>query len=751
MADDISLIIGVDDRDLIRTQKEQKKFERNLLIIEAAMRKGDISSKRYSAELNKQAKQLSRLGGTYAKANSEVRTYATNIRKLTDDQFRLAMANNAAGKSTNKFGMYAQQVGYQVGDFFVQVQSGTSALVAFGQQGTQLAGLLPGVYGAVIGISLAIGTMLLRSFMDASGSSKTFSKALEDTESAIKSYLQLIENAAEGTRALTERFGGFTDSIKGVLIDLKELGRQDAIKNFEQQIDNLSIVSLGFKGTLVKITGGVHGAATATKFFAKELGLTLEQFTSISKLSDATKTGPIEDRVEAALKLRDSILEVTGGTKNMTKKMSEYFSSLLKSVEAGAELTAILDGTGAEAEKLNELEKQRLDYVKLYYDYQERDLKIQRDLNAAVKAIVEKRKELARDAKAQSSDLERQIRMATAILASGEKSLRVKNLEKTQRKEVFVEELKSYELELERLGHSKTVIEGLVKQKEAAFGLKTELQEAAEASTEIAKLAAMTDQQYQKFIDGQAYAASRLSAPKEPVKHAKPKKEPKVKETDIERFQKQLDLERELLYVSSARKKVLQVLGSDIVAKNPEIVASMEAQIRKTQELIDLEEKRKSVVDLVTGSVENGLMAMVDGTKSVSDAFKSMASEIIKELYRIYVVKQITNAISSAMSFNPFSFDGGGYTGSGPRSGGLDGRGGFMAMMHPQETVVDHTKGQSAGGDNVVINQSFSFQANGDDSVKKIIAQAAPQIAQMTKNSMLNDRRRGGTTKAVFG
>ena len=58
---------------------------------------------------------------------------------------------------------------------------------------------------------------------------------------------------------------------------------------------------------------------------------------------------------------------------------------------------------------------------------------------------------------------------------------------------------------------------------------------------------------------------------------------------------------------------------------------------------------------------------------------------------------------------------------------------------------------EGGGGDNVVINQSFNFQANGDDSVKKIIAQAAPQIAQMTKNSMLNDRRRGGTTKAVFG
>jgi hypothetical protein len=34
-------------------------------------------------------------------------------------------------------------------------------------------------------------------------------------------------------------------------------------------------------------------------------------------------------------------------------------------------------------------------------------------------------------------------------------------------------------------------------------------------------------------------------------------------------------------------------------------------------------------------------------------------------------------------------FAGGGYTGNGPRSGGLDGQGGFMAMLHPQEQVID--------------------------------------------------------------
>lgn len=41
-------------------------------------------------------------------------------------------------------------------------------------------------------------------------------------------------------------------------------------------------------------------------------------------------------------------------------------------------------------------------------------------------------------------------------------------------------------------------------------------------------------------------------------------------------------------------------------------------------------------------------------------------------------------------------FDGGGSTGLGNRSGGLDGKGGFLALMHPRETVIDHTRGNTS-------------------------------------------------------
>jgi hypothetical protein len=188
--------------------------------------------------------------------------------------------------------------------------------------------------------------------------------------------------------------------------------------------------------------------------------------------------------------------------------------------------------------------------------------------------------------------------------------------------------------------------------------------------------------------------------------------------------------------------------------------------------LTDAQKQQVAIADSVSGAFGDFFMGLVDGTTSAKDAFRSMATDIIQQLYRILVVEQLVQSIKGAVTgaFAPASaagtegtvappkrptkifgkYEGGGYTGSGPRSGGLDGKGGFMAMLHPRETVVDHTKGQGAGGD-VNIVQNFSFSANGDDSVRKIIAQAAPQIAKMTQQQIVDSRRRGGAMKAAFG
>ncbi|AGH44543.1 tape measure protein [Paraglaciecola psychrophila] len=52
------------------------------------------------------------------------------------------------------------------------------------------------------------------------------------------------------------------------------------------------------------------------------------------------------------------------------------------------------------------------------------------------------------------------------------------------------------------------------------------------------------------------------------------------------------------------------------------------------------------------------------------------------------------------------SFEGGGYIPDGPRSGGLDGRGGRLAMIHPDETIIDHKKSGSPAGQSLMFNFS---------------------------------------------
>ena len=59
---------------------------------------------------------------------------------------------------------------------------------------------------------------------------------------------------------------------------------------------------------------------------------------------------------------------------------------------------------------------------------------------------------------------------------------------------------------------------------------------------------------------------------------------------------------------------------------------------------------------------------------------------------------------------NAPSFAGGGYTGNGPRTGGVDGKGGFPAILHPRERVIDLAAGGAmAGGGGSVAMKPAQF------------------------------------------
>ena len=100
----------------------------------------------------------------------------------------------------------------------------------------------------------------------------------------------------------------------------------------------------------------------------------------------------------------------------------------------------------------------------------------------------------------------------------------------------------------------------------------------------------------------------------------------------------------------------------------------------------------------------------------------------------------LTTGLANVAQIKAQSFEGGGFTGHGARAGGLDGKGGRMAMVHPNETVIDHTKG-AAGGITVINNvDARGSGSDVDQKIKSAMAQTSQQTI-MTIQDLMRRRR----------
>ena len=124
--------------------------------------------------------------------------------------------------------------------------------------------------------------------------------------------------------------------------------------------------------------------------------------------------------------------------------------------------------------------------------------------------------------------------------------------------------------------------------------------------------------------------------------------------------------------------------------------------IGKISEQVDALDPMKSKIKELGASLDDALTdGLSNAIAGVEDWEKQFIASIANILIQAAALKFIgpsgTSGAGSGILKSLFSFDGGGFTGPGPRSGGIDGKGGFPAILHPNETVVDHTQGQTAG------------------------------------------------------
>lgn len=211
-------------------------------------------------------------------------------------------------------------------------------------------------------------------------------------------------------------------------------------------------------------------------------------------------------------------------------------------------------------------------------------------------------------------------------------------------------------------------------------------------------------------------------------------------------------------------KQVTEFLWQEAERKVQEDFANAEAVARKQiAEAQKVADENKRISDELKGDLSGAFQA---GFRDADNFAKTFTRALGDSLYST-IIKRISDALagnlidqflgknganlgnlfsstgntgaSSGASSTP-SFDGGGFTGMGSRAGGADGKGGFMAMLHPNETVIDHSKGQAGG---IVYAPVITVDARSDRAdVQRTIDQAvkngnAQLIDQLTRQQRI--------------
>lgn len=205
---------------------------------------------------------------------------------------------------------------------------------------------------------------------------------------------------------------------------------------------------------------------------------------------------------------------------------------------------------------------------------------------------------------------------------------------------------------------------------------------------------------------------------------------------------------------AAAQETVNAALSAGIITAD-EAAFAMELITKRLQEATGEAIDLSSVADTMKSAMENAFMGIVDGTMTARDAFRAMATDIIKELYRVLVVQQLVGSFESG---------GGGILGAlapmfGRASGGPVQAGQpYMTGESGRELFVPKTDGRilspaqtmsigQGGGESITVIQNNTF-GNGVNRAE--INAMLPKLVEASKAAVLDAKRRGGSYGGAF-
>ncbi|EPP3533497.1 tail protein (tape measure) [Klebsiella variicola] len=213
-------------------------------------------------------------------ANKALDNIGDNAQKTSGQFKKLDTQLNATSKvmSSGLKGS-VQQAGYQIQDFIVQVQGGQSALVAFSQQGSQLAGAF-GPGGAIVGALIALGTVVAGTLISSLNGGKSAMDALKD---AAERMNDVISISTQGIAALSDKYANLARvnaTAATLLRNQAAIEYNQAISKIPKAIGDAADSFLSFSDKAISAFGGGYASIDGFNDRLKSLNITTDDYKS---------------------------------------------------------------------------------------------------------------------------------------------------------------------------------------------------------------------------------------------------------------------------------------------------------------------------------------------------------------------------------------------------------------------------------------------------------------------------------------
>jgi lambda family phage tail tape measure protein len=767
----------------------------------------------------------------------------TSLRQLRAAQDAAAQGSQFASRGLNRMGVVVQQAGYQVGDFFVQIQSGTNAMVAFGQQATQLVGTFAmfarttraAMIASGIGIFVSIATAVGAAIMRMNGQMDTLDTKVQKMTSSFDDLNTSMDRLEDAD--LDQTFGDLTGEIESITESMVSLNNAAALNNLMSTFEKLEgVADAGFFRNVGE--GFLNIGRFINPFAQGEGAFGMVTPGQLDKEAFA-KLGYDMSR-EQYLAYLDGLqnLVYRGDIEGVTSLIATFFQDATDGAAQvsmeGMAIAQSMETAAIQAAKFAARQNGSVEAARLRSEQIEELIEAERLIGESLEGLLELQIEEAAEkaARLRNREIESLIAAERLIGESMEEFIEDQNEANRKLKELTVQISAAHQAYIPlslAARNAKSATEEHASEMISIFEKSRDLrEELGDAAYEALRLAGVD---MTSGVDAAAKAAARLAADlnislaaalamqgaasKEEQVMSQPVVQGKI--TDRYGVETLLGMgytEEYLKFIGkiradtsgggaagssdNLRQSVDQLIASydEQYAKSLKVAEATklmaEAQMagaipanmsadKILQDYIasleDADDTMSQFVNDTASQMSDAFMSIVDGSKSASDAFGDMARAILKQAFELAVINPIINSIFGGVSgFNPlpslvgsangnvFSdgrvvpFANGGVVSSPtmfPMRGaqaGLMGEAGPEAIM-PLKRGKGGKLGVVAEGASqpVVIHQNFNFSANGDDSVKRIIAQEAPKIASLTQKQILDQRARGGAFKTTFG